>query len=105
LFSDIHRGNNSWADDFAHNQNILFRALECYYDQGFTYIEVGDVDELWENKHFADIRLAHSHVFWMMRRFYEGNRLHIIYGNHDAERQDPKVVEALPILSRADGTV
>ena len=93
LFSDCHRGDNSWADDFAHNQNLFFHALNRYYNEGFTYIEIGDGDELWENKRFADIRRAHSHVFWLMGEFHKENRLHLIWGNHDIERKDPKKVE------------
>jgi hypothetical protein len=27
LFSDCHRGDGSWADDFAHNENVFFHAL------------------------------------------------------------------------------
>ncbi len=55
LFSDCHRGDNSWADDFAHNQNIYFHALTRYYDEGFTYIEIGDGDELCPGmKRFSD---------------------------------------------------
>lgn len=93
LFSDCHRGDNGWADDFAHNQSLFFFALEHYYAQGFTYIEIGDGDELYENRRFEDIRQAHSHIFWLMRRFYIEGRLYLIYGNHDIERKDPKVVE------------
>ena len=52
LFSDCHRGDNSWADDFAHNEKLFFHALSYYYNEGFTYIEIGDGDELWENKKF-----------------------------------------------------
>lgn len=96
FFSDCHRGDNSWADDFAHNQTLFFHALDYYYKEGFTYIEVGDGDELWENVEFADIRKAHSHVFWLMRRFHKEKRLYLIWGNHDIERQDPnKVKETL----------
>lgn len=93
LFSDCHRGDNSWADDFAHNQQLFFHALKSYYDAGFTYIEVGDGDELWENRSFSAIRQAHSHVFWLMRKFYQENRLLLLYGNHDIERQNPQLVE------------
>jgi predicted phosphodiesterase len=93
LFSDCHRGDNSWADDFAHNQSLVFFALEYYHSQGFTYIELGDGDELWENRRFGTIRRAHSHVFWMMREFYRAGRLYLIYGNHDLERKYPAVVE------------
>jgi UDP-2,3-diacylglucosamine pyrophosphatase LpxH len=96
LFSDIHRGDNSWADDFAHNQTLFFHALNYYYNEGFTYIEVGDVDELWENSDFADVRRAHSHVFWLIRKFHTEQRFHLIWGNHDIERKDPtKVAKTL----------
>lgn len=94
LFSDCHRGDGRWADDFAHNQSLAFHALSHYYDRGFTYIEIGDGDELWENRRFADIREAHSHVFWLMKRFYDDNRLYLIHGNHDMEREDPRKVKA-----------
>jgi UDP-2,3-diacylglucosamine pyrophosphatase LpxH len=90
FFSDCHRGDNSWADDFAHNQNLFFHALNYYYDKGFTYIEIGDGDELWENKRFAVIREAHSHIFWRMSKFHEENRLYLIWGNHDIRRKELK---------------
>jgi UDP-2,3-diacylglucosamine pyrophosphatase LpxH len=83
FFSDCHRGDNSWTDDFAPNQNIFFHALSFYYDQGFTYIEIGDGDELWENRSFETIREAHSHIFWKMSQFYEAGRLHLLWGNHN----------------------
>lgn len=31
LFSDCHRGDNSFADDFANNRNIYFHALKNYF--------------------------------------------------------------------------
>ena len=93
FFSDCHRGDNSWADDFAHNQNLFFHALNHYYKKGFTYIEVGDGDELWENKRFADIRQVHSHVFWLMRKFHNEKRLHLIWGNHNIEWKNRRNIE------------
>lgn len=92
FFSDCHRGDNSWADDFAHNQCLFFHALNHYYNNGFTYIEIGDGDELWENRRFADIRRAHSHIFWLMRKFHKENRLYLIWGNHDIERKNRNTV-------------
>lgn len=50
LISDCHRGDNTLADDFSRNQNILFVALKYYYNMGFTYIELGDGDEFLEKK-------------------------------------------------------
>lgn len=90
LMSDIHRGNNSWSDDFAHNQNLFFTALNHYYNKGFTYVELGDGDELWENRSFQEIRKTHSHVFDLLHKYYIDNRLHFIYGNHDMVKKREK---------------
>jgi predicted phosphodiesterase len=92
IFSDCHRGDNTWADDFARNQSLFFFALDHYFSEGFTYIELGDGDELFEDWDFEVIRAAHSHVFWRMAQFHQAQRLHLIHGNHDMERRDPKVV-------------
>ncbi|MBN1266800.1 MAG: metallophosphoesterase family protein [Anaerolineales bacterium] len=92
LFSDCHRGDNSWADDFAQNQNLMYYALQYYYEQGYTYIEVGDGDELFEISNFSVIRSAHSHIFNLLKQFYQDNRLYLLYGNHDISRRNPMVV-------------
>ena len=94
LFSDLHRGVNDWSDDFAHNQLLYFFALRYYFNEGYTYIELGDGDELWENKHFADIRYAHSHIFWLLRDYFNANRLLLIYGNHDIEKKYKRKLKA-----------
>lgn len=83
FLSDIHRGDDSASDVFARNQTIFLAALNYYYDRGYTYVEVGDGDELWEHKEFRHIRLAHSDVFEVMKKFYTDNRLIILYGNHN----------------------
>ena len=83
FFSDVHRGDNSVSDEFAHNQNIYTFALDYYYKEGFTYIEVGDGDELWEHSKFSVIRYAHSDVFMKLRNFYDENRFIMLYGNHN----------------------
>ena len=50
IMSDCHRGSGNSGDNFLKNQNIFFAALNDYYKKGFTYIELGDGDELWENR-------------------------------------------------------
>lgn len=85
MFSDAHRGDNSLSDEFAHNQTLYRYALEHYYREGFTYIELGDGDELWEHKHFRHIRYAHSDIFILLKRFFDAGRFHMIYGNHNME--------------------
>ena len=93
LFSDCHRGDNSFADDFANNRNIYFHALNHYFTNGFQYCELGDGDELWENLSFENIFEAHKNVYLLMKRFYEDNRLHMIWGNHDMVYKNPKYVK------------
>lgn len=92
LFSDCHRGDNSFADDFSHNRKIYHYALTEYFAKGFTYIELGDGDELWENK-FSAIFNANKDVYLLLKEFHESNRLHFIWGNHDMDYRNPKKVE------------
>ena len=87
IVSDCHRGDGSWGDNFLKNQNLYFTSLRHYYTQGFTYIELGDGDELWENRNMQQIIDIHSNVFWLLSRFYQENRLVMLYGNHDMEKK------------------
>ena len=93
IFSDCHRGDNSFADDFANNRNIYFHALSHYFKEDYTYCELGDGDELWENITFRSIFEAHQNVFELMRKFYEKNRLYRVVGNHDMVYRKKKYVE------------
>jgi predicted phosphodiesterase len=93
LFSDCHRGDNSFADDFANNRNIYFHALKHYYAEGFEYCEIGDGDELWENLSFEPIFEAHKNVYKLMQLFHKENELHMIWGNHDMVYQNPNYVK------------
>lgn len=93
IMSDCHRGDGSRADDFMHNEKIFISALNYYYNAGFTYIEIGDGDELWENKKLTDIIAAHLDTFMLLRKFHLDGRLYFIYGNHDMVKQSNKYVK------------
>lgn len=93
LMSDCHRGDGSWGDNFSNNQNLFFAALSYYYESGFTYIELGDGDELWENRSMENIISIHSDAFWLMSLFYKDHRLHMLYGNHDIVKKDPRYTQ------------
>ena len=93
FFSDCHRGDKSFADDFARNENIYHHALEHYYANGFKYFELGDGDELWENITFESILHAHKNVYKLLKKFHIENRLNLIWGNHDMVYRDPKYVK------------
>ena len=93
FFSDCHRGDNSFADEFANKRNIYFHALKQYHKHGYTYIELGDGDELWENRKFKDLFEAHKNIYFLMKEFYDAGRLHMLYGNHDIVYKNPRVVK------------
>lgn len=94
LMSDCHRGEGSQADEFFNNENLYISALNHYYSAGYMYIEIGDGDELWENKKFSDIINAHPNVFRLLKQFYREKRLYFIYGNHDMIKRNEKYVKA-----------
>lgn len=56
LFSDCHRGTGRSNDNFLKNEYLYLAALKYYFSHGFTYIELGDGDELWENRSMCPIR-------------------------------------------------
>jgi predicted phosphodiesterase len=90
FFSDCHRGDNSYADDFANNSNIYYHALRNYLENDYTYIELGDGIELWENLFFNDVFEAHKNNFLLLREFHLKNKLHMLWGNHDMVLKSPK---------------
>lgn len=83
FFSDLHRGDDSISDEFARNQTLMVSALQYYNKNGYTYVEVGDGDELWEHKNFKHIRTAHTDVFTVLKEFYRDKRFIMLYGNHN----------------------
>lgn len=83
FISDCHRGDGSFKDDFLPNANIYITALKYYYKNGFTYIEIGDGDELWKVRHLKDIYETYKDVFNILLNFKEDSRLYMIWGNHD----------------------
>lgn len=87
LFSDCHRGDGSWADAFSKNRNIYYAALNHYFRNNFTYIEIGDGDELWKNKDFSEIIREYGDVFRLISKYIGEDRFYSIYGNHDYEKK------------------
>ena len=93
FFSDIHRGDDSVSDEFTRNQHIFLHALNYYNNREYVYVEVGDGDELWEHPKFKHIRLAHKDIFIAMKKFYDKDKLIILYGNHNIYLKSKKYVE------------
>ncbi|HOH73989.1 MAG TPA: hypothetical protein PLS43_10180, partial [Syntrophales bacterium] len=92
VMSDMHRGDGSGADDFAQNSLIYRCALEYYFENDFTYIELGDAEELWENDNFEQIYITHTPVYDLLAKFHdpdpEKTRYIKAWGNHDLYWKD-----------------
>ncbi len=93
FMSDIHRGDNSVSDEFGQNRLIYNHALQYYNSYRFTYVEVGDGDELWEVPKYQYIRSAHPDTFDILREFHGDGRLIMLSGNHNSQVAKPEYVK------------
>lgn len=104
--SDCHRGVGNRGDNFLPNENLFLAALQYYYDRCFWYMELGDGDELWENRDFERIAELHNDTYEMLSRFEQSGRMMMLYGNHDCEKKyakDMHVREGVVLENRVTG--
>jgi UDP-2,3-diacylglucosamine pyrophosphatase LpxH len=90
FISDCHRGDDSWKDNLEPNRNLYYAALSYYYENGYTHIEIGDGDELWENRNFLSICESYEEIYKLLYKFYLDNRFYMIFGNHDKIKENNK---------------
>ncbi len=83
IMSDCHRGIGNKNDNFLENKYIYKKALTYYDKKQFTYIELGDGDELWEVKNYEKIKEEYNDIFKLIKKFHDKKRFIMIYGNHD----------------------
>lgn len=88
IFSDCHRGCGNIGDNFVKNEFLFLSSLEYYLSRSFSYIELGDGDELWEIRSFDDIKSMHPKSFELMSQFYQKGKFHAVYGNHDIVKKN-----------------
>jgi predicted phosphodiesterase len=82
IFSDQHKGNRNASDDFASNEINYLAALEFYYQKKFTFINLGDSEELW--KYTADNVIAkNGENLKAEAKFQELGKFYKTFGNHD----------------------
>lgn len=84
IFSDQHKGARDAADDFRLAEKNYLAALDHYNKNGFTFISLGDCEELWENK--PDIIMEKNKSDMQAESlFLQKDRYYRVYGNHDLE--------------------
>ncbi|MBL4678934.1 MAG: metallophosphoesterase, partial [Mucilaginibacter sp.] len=70
------------ADLFTKCEPAYLAALQYYQQLGFTYINLGDSEELWENL-FLSVKRHNQMTFEAERQFIDHDRFVKIFGNHD----------------------
>lgn len=82
ILSDQHKGARDGADDFALSEKNYLAALDHYNRSNFHYINLGDSEELWENR-FPAIKKHNKATFEHEQLFLKRNAFTKIFGNHD----------------------
>jgi UDP-2,3-diacylglucosamine pyrophosphatase LpxH len=82
IFSDQHKGAGDHADDFVGAKENYAAALDYYYQNGFTFINLGDSEELWENKP-EPVLQCYEKITQQEVLFQKSGRYLKVFGNHD----------------------
>ncbi len=81
IFSDQHKGNKGWADDFKNCEQNYVSALQHYNSLNYNFINLGDSEELWKFT-AEDILPVNANAFAAEAAFHP-LRYYKTYGNHD----------------------
>lgn len=82
IFSDQHKGARNDADDFGFAENNYLSALNFYNTNLYTFISLGDSEELWENTLDA-VKKHNQESFSLESEFLKREAFIKIFGNHD----------------------
>jgi predicted phosphodiesterase len=81
IFSDQHKGNRDKADDFAGCELSYLTALAYYNSQHFSFINLGDSEELW--KYTAEEVLPKNEKVFAAEAAFQPGKYYKTFGNHD----------------------
>jgi len=94
IFSDLHKGDGNADDGFARNRNIYLHALNHYWSEDYTYIELGDGEDLWKVPNYNVIKDIYPEIMTLRLNFQSAGRLYEFAGNHDLEKLDKNWLKA-----------
>ena len=109
LFSDLHKGGRDAADDFRRCERAYNAALAYYHGMGYWLAEVGDVEELWEERPKTVLE-KYARTMDLSAQFHRSStpetpRYTRIWGNHDDEwNREDKVKKFLGPIYDPQGT-
>ncbi len=99
FFSDCHRGIRERVDPFTRNELLYYHVLKKYYQAGYTYVEVGDGDEMYKYS-FNQIQSHYGYIYQLLHDFNRRERLIMILGNHDLGTTHQSAIEKDGIIAR-----
>ncbi|MCY7292637.1 MAG: metallophosphoesterase [Ferruginibacter sp.] len=80
-FSDQHKGDICLADDFKNNDTNYVAALKYYNENNFSFIALGDTEELWK---FTPQQILQANENSLAAEAaFQPERLFKTFGNHD----------------------
>jgi predicted phosphodiesterase len=82
IFSDLHKGRRTPADEFRFCEATYLAALEHYYKTGYSLVILGDAEELWEEPDIGAVVQVNANVLQSEARFHPGRYVRVD-GNHD----------------------
>jgi len=94
IFSDQHKGARDGADDFQRCERAYNAALAYYNHLEYHLIELGDVEELWENS-FEEVAESYPQTLALAARFHADGRYTRIWGNHDLAWSDEEFAQRM----------
>lgn len=98
ILSDQHKGARDGSDIFAKAAGNYLAALKYYNQENFSYINLGDSEELWENT-FLAVKKHNKKTFDAEQRFLDREAFIKIFGNHDLYwDNDPLAIVSLAQL-------
>jgi len=92
IFSDHHKGARDGADDFQRCERGYNAALAYYNRLGYHLIELGDVEELWENS-FEEVASNYPRTLELAAEFQRADRYTRFWGNHDLAWSDAELFQ------------
>lgn len=97
IFSDLHKGARNGADDFRRCERAYNAALGYYYALGYWLVELGDIEELWEERARTVVK-KYERTLQLSAQFHidpdqRGSRYTRVWGNHDDQWNRPEQVE------------
>ncbi len=93
VFSDHHKGARDGADDFQRSERTYNAALTYYDALGFYLLELGDVEELWENT-FEEVAASYPATLQLAAAFHARGGYTRMWGNHDLAWKDTQLFKA-----------